>query len=210
MKVLYITANPKNIEHSHSLSVGDSFIKEYQKQNKDDEVILLDLFKTDVPEIDYDVMNAWGKLASGVDFKDLSTEEIRKISSMNNNLEQFMDADKYVFVAPLWNFGVPPVLKAYIDNLAINGKTFKYTENGPKGLLGNKKALFIQSSGGVYSNEAMKKYEHGSSYMNVVLNFFGINDISELLVEGVNMAKDGGLEIREQFNKKAVTLAKTF
>lgn len=210
MKVLYITANPKSKEHSHSLSVGDSFIKEYQKHNKDDEITTLDLFKTEVPAIDYDVMNAWGKLASGVEFENLNADEIKKLSSMNYNLEQFMDADKYVFVAPLWNFGVPPVLKAYIDNLAINGKTFKYTEKGPVGLLEGKKALLIQASGGVYDNPTMEKFEHGSNYMKVVLEFLGINNKSELLVEGVNMADDGGLAIRETFRQKATSLAQIF
>ena len=210
MKVLYITANPKAREDSHSLSVGHSFIKEYQKINKDDEVISLDLFNTDVPEIDADVMNAWGKLQSGVEFSDLSAEEANKVNSMNNNLEQFMEADKYVFVTPLWNFGVPPVLKAYIDNLAINGKTFKYTENGPEGLLEGKKALVIQASGGIYSSPAMKEFEHGSNYMGVVLNFLGIKDRAELLVEGVNMANDGGSAIRDEFSQRAEDLAKRF
>ncbi len=210
MKVLYITANPKAREDSHSLSVGHSFIKEYQKLNVNDEVITLDLFNTDVPEIDSDVMSAWGKLQGGVEFKDLTEDEAKKISSMNNNLEQFMDADKYIFVTPLWNFGVPPVLKAYIDNLAINGKTFKYGENGPEGLLQGKKALLIQASGGIYSSPAMKDFEHGSNFMSVVLNFFGIQDRAELLVEGVNMVADGGLAIRDEYIQKAVDLAKSF
>ena len=56
---------------------------------------------------------------------------------MNTNLETFMHADR-VFVTPMWNFSYPPVVKAYLDNLAIAGKTFKYTENGP-GLLEGKK-----------------------------------------------------------------------
>ena len=48
---------------------------------------------------------------------------------MNTNLETFMNADRYVFVTPMWNFSYPPVVKAYLDNVAIAGKTFKYTEN---------------------------------------------------------------------------------
>lgn len=58
---------------------------------------------------------------------------------MNTNLETFMNADRYVFVTPMWNFSYPPVVKAYLDNVAIAGKTFKYTENGPVGLLEGKK-----------------------------------------------------------------------
>ena len=58
---------------------------------------------------------------------------------MNTNLETFMNADRYVFVTPMWNFSYPPVVKAYLDNVAIAGKTFKYTENGTVGLLEGKK-----------------------------------------------------------------------
>lgn len=210
MKILYITANPKNINDSHSLSVGEAFLKEYKKNNPEDEVVTIDLFKSNVPLIDNDVMNAWGKLGNGVEFKDLSEIEIEKVSAMGLNLEEFISADKYVFVSPLWNFGVPPVLKAYIDNILITGKTFKYTETGPVGLLENKKALYIQASGGVYSNPQMASYEHGFNHLKIALGFIGISDLQNLLVEGVNMASDGGTEIRSQFISKAIELGKTF
>lgn len=210
MKVLYITANPKEEQYSHSLSVGRTFIEEYQKINKEDEVIHIDLFKKDVPNIDYDVMGAWGKLQQGIDFTNLTEIEQQKLQAMNNNLDEFMNADKYVFVSPLWNFGLPPVVKAYIDNLLISGKTFKYTETGPVGLLESKKSLFIQASGGVYSNDEMKPYEHGSNYMSVPLGFIGINNQVQLLIEGVNMADDGGMKLREENMKKAIELAASF
>lgn len=210
MKVLYITANPKSVEYSHSLSVGEKFINEYQRLNKEDEIVKIDLFKKDVPNIDYDVMGAWGKLANGTAFDELSKTEQDKLTSMNMNLEEFMSADKYVFVSPLWNFGLPPVLKAYIDNVLISGKTFRYTEKGPIGLLENKKSLYIQASGGIYSSEQMKPYEHGSNFMKVPLNFIGITDQSELLIEGVNMAEDGGMSIRESNFSKATELASSF
>lgn len=210
MKVLYITANPKDVNHSHSLSVGEKFIEEYQKLNTDHTVKRIDLYQQEVPTIDYDVMGAWGKLSQGVSFEDLSEVEQSKLSQMNKNLDEFMDADKYVFVAPLWNFGLPPVLKAYIDNVLIAGKTFKYTETGPIGLLENKKSLYIQASGGVYSNKNMQAYEHGSNFMKVPLGFIGIEDQSELLVEGVSMATDQGMSIRQENMSKATALAQVF
>lgn len=210
MKVLYITANPKAVEYSHSLSVGEEFLKEYKNNNKDDEIVKIDLFETDVPNIDYDVMDAWGKLAKGVTFDQLTQTEQSKLGAMNQNLEEFMNADKYVFVTPLWNFGLPPVLKAYIDNLLISGKTFRYSETGPLGLLNNKKSLVIQASGGVYTNDAMKEYEHGSNFLKVPLNFIGISDQHQILVEGVNMSNDNGMSIREESIKQAKDIAKVF
>ncbi|MFP3821738.1 NAD(P)H-dependent oxidoreductase, partial [Bacillus sp. SIMBA_008] len=84
-------------------------------------------------------------------FDTLSAEEQAKVARLNELSDQFVSADKYVFVSPLWNFSFPPVLKAYIDSVAVAGKTFKYTEQGPVGLLTDKKALHIQARGGYYS-----------------------------------------------------------
>ncbi|PNB70901.1 FMN-dependent NADH-azoreductase, partial [Pseudomonas sp. FW305-BF6] len=78
---------------------------------------------------------------------------------------QFVEADKYVFVTPMWNFSFPPVMKSYIDAVCVAGKTFKYTENGPQGLLGGKKALHIQASGGVYSEGPAAGMEMGHRYI---------------------------------------------
>ncbi len=94
------------------------------------------------------------KFAAGEGFEALTEAQQQKVAAMNTNLETFMNADRYVFVTPMWNFSYPPVVKAYLDNVAIAGKTFKYTENGPVGLLEGKKALHIQATGGVYSEGA--------------------------------------------------------
>lgn len=84
---------------------------------------------------------------------------------MNTNLETFMHADRYVFVTPMWNFSYPSVVKAYLDNLAIADKTFKYTENGPVGLLEGKKALHIQATGGVYSEGPYAAVDFGRNHL---------------------------------------------
>lgn len=209
-KILYITANPKSVTDSHSLSVGESFLDEYKLNNPQDEIAVLDLFKMDVPLIDYDVMSAWGKLQTGSAFTDLSPVESQKIMGMNKNLEQFMDADKYVFVSPLWNFGVPPMLKAYIDNIVIAGKTFTYNESGPIGLLENKKSLHIQASGSVFSSGPMQSWEHGKTYLDQVLTFIGVADRQEIIVEGMAMSTDNGNDIRSNNMVTAKELAQNF
>lgn len=138
-KVLFITANPNSAEASFGMAVGESFIEAYKNEHPQDEVVTIDLFNTTVPAIDAEVFTAWGKFAAGEGFETLSQSQQQKIAAMNTNLETFMNADRYVFVTPMWNFSYPPVVKAYLDNLSIAGKTFKYTENGPVGLLEGKK-----------------------------------------------------------------------
>jgi Acyl carrier protein phosphodiesterase len=209
-KVLYITANPKSKEDSYSLSVGSAFIDAYKKANPNDEILTVDLYKTEVPLIDEVVFSAWGKLAQGNSFEQLTSEEQNKVAAMNNILEQFISADKYVFVTPLWNFTVPPKMKAYLDNICIAGKTFKYTENGPVGLLTDKKAVHIQARGGVYSSGPAADLEMGDRYINTILGFIGINDKESIIVEGVSAAPDKAAEIKASAVAKAEEVAKIF
>lgn len=209
-KVLYITANPKSKNESYSLAVGDAFIKAYKKEHSNDEIINLDLYNMEVPFIDEDVFSAWGKFAQGNSFDQLTAQEQKKVSAMNSILEQFMSADKYVFVTPLWNFTVPPMMKAYLDNICIVNKTFKYTENGPVGLLGNKKAIHIQARGGVYSDGPAADVEMGDKYINTILNFIGINDRQSIIAEGMAATPDKAEEIKLNAIGKAEIAAKTF
>lgn len=209
-KVLYITANPKPVEQSFSLQVGEAFLEAYKQANPQDEIVKLDLYKTDVPLIDEDVLSAWGKLQQGETFDALTKEEQAKVSQMNELLDQFMDADKYVFVTPLWNFSVPPKMKAYIDNIAIAGKTFKYTAEGPVGLLEGKKAVHIQARGGIYSEGPAKDMEFGDRYIHQVMGFIGVTDVQSIIVEGVSLAPDQAEKIKEKAIEEAKQVAKSF
>jgi FMN-dependent NADH-azoreductase len=209
-KVLYITANPKSSEGSYGLSVGDAFIERYKKVNPKDEVVNLDLFKMDIPFIDEVVFSAWGKLAQGTSFEGLNTEEQNKLSSMNTLLEQFISADKYVFVTPLWNFTVPARMKAYLDIMCVAGKTFKYTETGSVGLLNGKKAVHIQARGGVYSSGPAADFEMGDRYVNTILSFIGIEDKQSVIAEGMNATPDKADEIKKAAIERAESAAEGF
>lgn len=209
-KLLYITANPKTKETSYSLSVGDEFLEAYKKSNPQDEITVLDLYKTEVPLIDEDVFSAWGKFAAGSSFDKLTSTEQKKVSTMNAILDQFLSSDKYVFVSPLWNFTVPPTLKAYLDNICIANKTFKYTDKGPVGLLSNKKALHIQARGGIYSSGPSAELEMGDRYLNAIFSFIGITDKQSIIVEGMNFAPEKGPEIKANAIKKAIEVAQNF
>jgi len=210
LKVLYITANPKTKENSFSLSVGNDFLETYKRVNPHDEITTLDLYKTEVPLIDEIVFSAWGKFAKGITFEQLTSEEQNKVVAMNNLLEQFLAADKYVFVTPLWNFTIPPKMKAYLDNICIVNKTFKYTENGPVGLLTDKKAVHIQARGGVYSTGPAVDYELGDRYINTILSFIGITHKQSIIVEGMNATPDKADEIKAKAISKAKEVAQRF
>jgi FMN-dependent NADH-azoreductase len=209
-KVLYITAHPHDDKQSFSMAVGKAFIDTYKEVNANDEVVHLDLYRENIPQIDVDVFSGWGKLQSGKGFDELSTEEKSKVGRLSELTEQFIGADKYVFVTPLWNFSFPPVMKAYLDSVAVAGKTFKYTAEGPVGLLTEKKALHIQARGGIYSEGPAAEMEMGHRYLNVLMQFFGVPSFEGLFVEGHNAMPDKAEEIKTNAIARAKDLAHTF
>lgn len=106
-------------------------------------------------------------------------------------LEEFLAADIVVVGAPMYNFSVPSQLKAWIDRIAIAGKTFRYTEAGPEGLAGAKKVIVASSRGGFYGpNSPMAALDHQESYLRAVFGFFGITDVTFVRAEGVAISPD--------------------
>ncbi|WP_409254152.1 FMN-dependent NADH-azoreductase [Bacillus sp. SCS-153A] len=209
-KVLYITAHPHDDKQSFSMAAGKAFIESYKESNPSDEILHIDLYKEHIPQIDVDVFAGWGKLQKGAGFEELSDEEKDKVGRLSELSEQFVSADKYVFVTPLWNFSFPPVMKAYIDSVAVAGKTFKYTAEGPVGLITDKKALHIQARGGIYSEGPAAQMEMGHRYLDIIMQFFGVPSFEGLFIEGHNAMPDKAEEIKENGIARAKDLAKTF
>ncbi|SFB49129.1 FMN-dependent NADH-azoreductase [Cohnella sp. OV330] len=207
--VLYITAHPLDPQESFSLAVGKEFIEAYRKENPNDEVVHLDLYKENIPQFDADVLRGWGKLRSGSAFGQLSDAEKSKVARLEEIVDQYVAADKYVYVSPMWNFSIPPVMKAYTDATSIPGKTFKYTENGPVGLLPGKKALHIQASGSVYSEGPLAEIEMGYSYLKKILQFYGIHSMEAIFAEGT-ASKERAPAIKEKAIAYAKEVAKGF
>ncbi len=108
-------------------------------------------------------------------------------------LDQFLAADTVIIGAPMYNFALPSQLKAWIDRIAVSGKTFRYTENGPEGLAKGKKVIVVSTRGGVYSSGPAAALDHQESYLQAVLGFLGVTDIEFIRAEGLNM----GPETRE-------------
>ncbi len=194
-KVLYIVANPGTEETSYSLSIGRAFLNAYMSNNPTDDIIELDLYRMTVPLIDADVLSAWELLKGEGSFDSLTAIQQQKLVSMNTLTDQFINADKYILVSPLWNLSIPPLLKAYIDTVVIVGKTFAYTANGPEGLLKGKKGIHIQARGGTYSGD--KSFlEFGDSYLRTIMGFLGIDMMDSIIAEGMSYSPDKADEIK--------------
>jgi FMN-dependent NADH-azoreductase len=103
-------------------------------------------------------------------------------------LTQYLQADIVVVGAAMYNFGLASTLKSWIDRISVAGRTFKYTEQGPVGLAGNKKVYIASSRGGVYGEQSPADFQE--AFLKTVFNFTGVTDIDVIRAEGVNMGEE--------------------
>ncbi|PLT28128.1 FMN-dependent NADH-azoreductase [Peribacillus deserti] len=206
-KVLFIKANSRPIEQAVSVKLYHTFLESYKESHPDDTIVELDLFKENLPYYGIDHINGMFKLSKGME---LNTEEQAATNTVNSYLDQFLEADKVVFAFPLWNFTVPAVLHTYLDYLGQAGKTFRYTAEGPVGLVTDKKIALLNARGGVYSEGPAQSVEMSLNYVNAVLGFWGVTDTTTIVIEGHNQFPDRSETIIEEGLKQAATAANSF
>jgi FMN-dependent NADH-azoreductase len=119
-------------------------------------------------------------------------EELQKDLAISTKaLEEFLAADVVVIGAPMYNFTIPSQLKAWIDRLAVNGRTFRYTAAGPEGLAGGKKVIIVSSRGGFYGPDTpLAAIDHQEPYLRAFFQFLGVTDIEYVRAEGVNISPE--------------------
>ncbi len=164
----------------------------------DARVIQHDLAETPVPQID----EAW----IGANFTPAQdrTPSQNDILALSDRLVADLEAaDTVVIGLPIYNFGVPAALKAWIDQVARAGRTFRYTENGPKGLLTGKRAIIAVASGGT---KAGSEIDFATGYLRHVLGFIGITDVTFVTADQMMQGGDTALA-RAQDAVDALTLA---
>jgi FMN-dependent NADH-azoreductase len=172
MKVLHIDSSILG-DASVSRQLSQAIVTQLQAKHADATVEYLDLAKQTIPHLTAEIL-------MGQDAEQAALGE--KI------IQQYLDADVVVVGAAMYNFGLPSTLKAWIDRISVAGKTFKYTENGPVGLAGEKKAYIASSRGGVYGENSPADFQEG--FLKTVFNFTGVSDVEIIRAEGVNMGAD--------------------
>ena len=114
--------------------------------------------------------------------RSLAQSDPTEAADAARTLAQFLAADVLVIGAPMYNFSVPSSLKAWIDRVAVAGKTFRYTENGPEGLAGAKRIIIASGRGGLHAGAPTDFQE---PYLRQVFGFLGVTDIEFVRAEGV-------------------------
>jgi len=181
--ILHIESS-SNLQTSFTRQIGALTVQELQKANPDAKVIERDLVKSNIPHITPEWL--------GAAFSGQADAPVLALSK--TLIEELFAADILVIEAPMYNFGIPSVLKAWIDHIERAGITFHYTATGPEGLVKGKKAILVVSRGGIYSEGPYKAFEHQDSYLRAVLGFLGITDVETITIEGVALGAEKAAE----------------
>lgn len=199
-KVLYIKANIKPEGESTAFQLADHFVEQYQAANPADEVVTVDLYNSGIQFLQgADLAATFGP-----------KNEDSKHHPILKHAYQFAEADKYIFAAPMWNLGLPAIVKAYVDYVSVPGISFAYTEHGPKGLLENKKAVLLTSRGGSYGEGPGADFEMGERYLRTILGFFGVTDVHAVAAENMNVQGLDQAGILAAAKENAEALAQRF
>jgi FMN-dependent NADH-azoreductase len=198
-KILYIQASPRG-KRSHSIAVADAFIEAYEQKHPDDEIVTLNLFDVSIPNFDGLAAQAKYTILHG---QPHSEEELQVWKNVEEVIEQFTSADKYVLAVPMWNFGIPYRLKQYIDLLVQPGYTFSYSEDtGYKGLVVGKPLLAVYARGGEYPpGSGTEAFDLQTKYIELIFGFIGFKDIRSVVVEPT---LQGGPVVTEAKRQSAV------
>jgi FMN-dependent NADH-azoreductase len=166
MKLLHIDSSIQG-EASASRGLTREIVARWEAARPGIDVTYRDLAVTELPHL------------SGAAFRRTDELEAARNAAL---LDEFLDADVVVIGAPLYNFGIPSQLKAWIDRIVVAGKTFRYSASGPQGLARGKKVILAVSRGGVYAPGALGEF--GESYLTFVFGFIGV-DVSVVRAEGL-------------------------
>ena len=180
-QILHIISSPR-IEVSASRKLGSAVLEKIQEKYPDSKVKERDLTKNLVPLLEEVHINTFFTPAEN------RTPEQEAINQYSEGLiAELQEADIIVIESPMYNFSVPASLRAYFDFTSRAGYTFSYDENGPKGLLNNKKLYIALSSGNIYSEGPYKSYDSNVPYVKNVFGFYGVTDVSVFRAEGLSI-----------------------
>lgn len=177
--LLHVDSSPL-YGRSVSRQLTHAFVTRWKSAHPDGTVVDRDLNATAIPPLAAD----W--VAAAYTPEQARTPQQKEILALSDTLlAELEQADEYVFGVPMHNFGVPSVLKLWIDQIARVGRTFSYGDGVPKGLLVGKKATFIIATGGVYGPQTqMASFNFVEPYLRSVFGFLGVTDATFLTAGG--------------------------
>ncbi|MFK0088100.1 FMN-dependent NADH-azoreductase [Pseudomonas sp. NPDC090755] len=177
MKLLHIDSSILG-DNSASRQLSRSVVDAWKAADPSVEVVYRDLAADAISHFSAATLMAAG---TPQDMRDAAQQHEVQLSS--ETLQEFLDADAVVIAAPMYNFTIPTQLKAWIDRVAVAGKTFRYTEAGPEGLCGDKKVVLVSTAGGLHAGQPTGVGHE--EFLKVFLGFIGITDLEIVRAHGL-------------------------
>ena len=180
-QILMIEASPRG-EDSASRAVADTLAGRLAGLYPAAKLVRRDLSAEPPPHLDAISLRA-------ISTKDPDeAERLKAAAGLSDQLtDELLAADLLVIATPMWNFGIPSVLKAWIDLVVRSDRTFRYDGAGVLGLATGKKAILVLASGGVFSEGPWRPWDFVEPYLRQILGFIGMVDVQTVRVEGTNI-----------------------
>lgn len=178
-QILLVTTSPRGTE-SYSNQVAHALVAKLQARAPGTRLVTRDFATAPLPHVGEDYVV--GRMLPA---EQRSPAQATSVALSDELIAELFASDTIVIASPMYNFGVPSTLKAWIDHLARAGETFSYSAAGPEGLVKGKKVYLIQARGGVYSEGPMGAHNFHDPYLKTVLHFLGMTDVELIAIEGV-------------------------
>jgi len=199
-KILHIISSPRG-EASFSIKLGNSIIEKLKNTYPGSTVKEKILVDKQFPHLEEAQITSFFTPPENRTF-----QNIEALQHSDEAIREIMEADILVIGAPMYNFSIHSTLKAWIDHIVRAGITFKYDENGPKGLVKGKQAYVAVASGGIYSEGPMQSYDFVTPYLQTVLGFIGITDVAIIRAEGTSIPHTKDIAIETAINRMALPM----
>jgi FMN-dependent NADH-azoreductase len=202
-RLLHVICTPRGLA-SNTVRVSSCLLEAMREADEDLQVTTLDLFRADLPSVAGKNIESKYRLMTGQAIDDEAKDSWHQIE---RTIEQFLDSDVYLFTVPMWNLGIPYVLKYYIDAIVQPGYLFRYTPDGQvEGLVKNKTMLLVISSGSDYTTQPMASFNFVESYLRAIFGFVGLTDVHVFHANGMDM----GPEVKKVGQRSAIDAAREF
>ncbi len=182
--ILLVLSSPRG-EASHSTRVARALVERLKTDSPDSVVTVRDLAAEPLPHIGEDFVAG---IFTADDARDATQRA--EVARSDQLVDELLAADIVVIASAMINFAPTSTLKSWLDHVARAGRTFSYSEAGPKGLVTGKKVYLVESRGGIYSQDAYKPFDFQEPYLRHMLGFLGMTDVEVIAVEGTNFGPE--------------------
>jgi FMN-dependent NADH-azoreductase len=183
--ILFIQSSPRGLQ-SYSYKVAKFIVDSFKAKNPDSKLVRRNLDEEPPPHVD-------SAFVGGLFVRpeQRTPQQANALALSDALIDELIAADTIVIAIAVHNFGIPSTLKAWIDHVVRAGRTFAFSQNGPQGLVKDRRAILVLASGGVYSDGPAKSFDFHEPYLRAILGFIGIVNVEVVRVEGVAVSAIG-------------------